>query len=172
MPVVFTLCFLVLLPFGHFNTKCPSPLHCWKFLRALQLEKGWLSPKSFVAKSSKNLVLTGMVLVDSRTVSCNQSWNFSLSFWTWKLDNWKVILTWTLARAVGWCRRDCKPVSWAKSHCCMFAMSRKLNLLSLEHNWFLATCCCDEAREGALPRWRKGEAPSHDICHMHCSCIA
>jgi hypothetical protein len=38
----------------------------------------------------------------------------------------------------------CKPGSRAESCCCIFAMSRKLNTTSLEHNCIPATCCCDD----------------------------
>jgi len=55
---------------------------------------------------------------------------------------------WTLPKAIG----DAAKYngSRAESCFCMFAKSRKLNLISLQHNCILATCCCGDAslREG------------------------
>jgi hypothetical protein len=51
---------------------------------------------------------------------------------------------WTLPKAIGDAAK-CKPGSRAESCFCMFAMSRKLNLVSLQHNCIPATCCCGDA---------------------------
>jgi len=60
---------------------------------------------------------------------------------------------WTLPKAIG----DAAKYngSRAESCFCMFAKSRKLNLISLQHNCILATCCCGDAslREGTTRDW-------------------
>jgi len=52
-----------------------------------------------------------------------------------------------------WRHRESKSVCRAESCCCMFVLSRKLNLILLEHNCIPANCCYGDASRGESTAW-------------------